>query len=85
MRIYQSNTYTKDLNWQHFNNEPSVQDRKHVKDQQPCVSVFVVYLTIPIATRGTSPDITMVFHTWLYYRFIEIKSNLRRKKLHRMN
>ena len=28
---------------------------------------------------------TVAFHTWLYGRFIEIKSNLRRKKLHRMN
>ena len=28
---------------------------------------------------------TTEFHTWLYGRFIEIQSNLRRKKLHRMN
>ena len=28
---------------------------------------------------------TTVFHTWLCGRFIEIQSNLRRKKLHRMN
>ena len=28
---------------------------------------------------------TAVFHTWPYGRFIEIQSNLRRKKLHRMN
>ena len=28
---------------------------------------------------------TTVFHTWAYGRFIEIQSNLRRKKLHRMN
>ena len=26
-----------------------------------------------------------VFHTWAYGRFIEIQSNLRRKKLHRTN
>ena len=26
-----------------------------------------------------------VFHIWLYGRFIEIQSNLRRKKLHRTN
>ena len=28
---------------------------------------------------------TIVFHEWWYDRFIEIQSNLRRKKLHRMN
>ena len=28
---------------------------------------------------------TTVFHTWPYGRFIEILSNLRRKKLHRTN
>ena len=28
---------------------------------------------------------TAVFHAWLYDRFIEIQSNLRRKKLHRTN
>ena len=38
-----------------------------------------------VATRSTSSDMTAVFHTWLYGRFIEIQSNLRRKKLHRTN
>ena len=28
---------------------------------------------------------TTVFHAWLYGRFIEIQSNLRKKKLHRTN
>ena len=28
---------------------------------------------------------TTVFYSWLYGRFAEIQSNLRRKKLHRMN
>ena len=28
---------------------------------------------------------TTVFHTWAYGRFIEIQSNLRRKKFHRTN
>ena len=28
---------------------------------------------------------TTVFHAWLYCRFIEIQSNLRGKKFHRMN
>ena len=33
----------------------------------------------------TSPDVTTVFHTWVYGRFIEIQSSLWRKKLHRTN
>ena len=28
--------------------------------------------------------VTKVFHTWVYGRFIETQSNLRKKKLHRM-
>ena len=31
-------------------------------------------------TRVTSPDVTTVFHTWVYGRFIEIQSNLRGKE-----
>ena len=38
-----------------------------------------------VETRSTSPDMTTAFHTWAYGRFIEIQSNLRRKKLHRTN
>ena len=51
-----------------------------MKDQQSSISVFVACLTIQVATRGTSPDVTTVFHTWAYGRFIEIQSNLRRRK-----
>ena len=45
--IYQSNTYRKDLNHLHFDDEPRVQEKQQGKDQQSCISVFVVYLTIP--------------------------------------
>ena len=38
-----------------------------------------------VVTRSTCPDTTSVFHTWLYGQLVEIQSNLRRKKLHRMN
>ena len=38
-----------------------------------------------VATRSTRPDMTTVLHTWLYGRFIEIQSNLRREKLRRPN
>ena len=60
-----------------------------------CVSVFVyIYIYIIIIIIGNyskkqlgpfSPDMTTVFHAWLYGRFIEIQSNLRKKKLHRTN
>ena len=47
MNIYQSNTYREDLKWLHFNDEPRVQKRQQVKDQQSYISVFVAYPTIP--------------------------------------
>ena len=47
MNFYQSNTYRKDLSRLHFNNEPRVQERQQVKDQQSCMFVFVAYPTIP--------------------------------------
>ena len=56
-----------------------------MKDQQSCVSVFVAYLTIQVAAKRISTDMTTAFHAWLYGRFIEIQSNLSRKKPHRVN
>ena len=47
INTYQNNTYWKDLIWLHFNNEPRVQERQQVKDQQVYISIFVDYLTIP--------------------------------------
>ena len=46
INIYQSNTYRKELSWLHFDDEPRVQERKQVKDQQSYISVSVAYLTI---------------------------------------
>ena len=37
--IYQSNTYRKDLNWPHVDDEPRVQEEQQEKDQQS--SIFV--------------------------------------------
>ena len=34
MNIYQSNTYRKNLSCLHFDNEPSVQEKQQVEDQQ---------------------------------------------------
>ena len=55
MNIYQSNTYTKDLSWLRFNNEPRVQDRQQVKDQQSCILVFVAYPTIASSNKEHQP------------------------------
>ena len=41
MNIYESNTYRKDLSWLHFDDEPWIQERQQVKDQQSYISVFV--------------------------------------------
>ena len=47
MNIYQSNNFKKDLSWLHFDDEPRVQERQQMKDQQPrhdnsisCMSVW---------------------------------------------
>ena len=44
--IYQSNTYRKDLSWSDFDDEPRVQEKEQVKDQQSYLFVFVACLTI---------------------------------------
>ena len=40
MNLYQSNTYRNDLSWLHFDDEPRVQERQQVKDQQSCIFVL---------------------------------------------
>ena len=54
-KIYQRNTYRKDLSWPHFDNERRVQERQHVKDQQSCISAFVGYPTIPSSNEEHQP------------------------------
>ena len=46
MNIYQSNTCRKDLSWLRFDDEPGVQERHQLKDQQSYISVFIADLTI---------------------------------------
>ena len=53
--IYQSNTYRKDLSWPHFNDEPRVQEKQQVKDQQSCKSLFVACPTIPSSSWVHQP------------------------------
>ena len=85
-KMYQKNTYRKDLSEPHFSNEPWVNEKHHVKGQQSCIFVFVTCLErFQVATTGTSPDMTTIFHTWAYDRLIEIQNNLRKKSLHRTN
>ena len=50
-----------------------------MKGQQSYISAFVPYPAIP-SSRSTRPDMTTIFHARPYDGFIEIKSNLRRKK-----
>ena len=45
--IHQSNNCRKDLSWQHFDDEPRVQEKPQVKDKQSCIFVFVACITIP--------------------------------------
>ena len=41
------NTYRKDLSWSHFADEPMVQEKQQMKDQQSCIFALVACLTIP--------------------------------------
>ena len=54
-QFYQSNTYRKDLSWPHFDNDPRVQEKQQVKDQQSCISAFVACLTNPSSNWGHQP------------------------------
>ena len=66
-------------------NDPRVQERQQVKNQQSNISFFVAYAIIRSSSQEVVTNMTTVFHAWLYERFIEIQSNLRRKKCHRIN
>ena len=46
------------------------------KGSREAASEGPTVLDIQLATRGTSPDVTTVFHSWIYGGFIEIQSNL---------
>ena len=85
MSIYQSHNYRKDLSWLHFNNEPTVQKKQQVKDQQSSIPVLLLIYQFHVAARSTNPDMTLALHARPHGRFIEIQSNLRRMKLHVTN
>ena len=46
VNIYHSNTYRKDLSWQHFNDEPRVQVRQQVKEKAKIFGVAVLTIEI---------------------------------------
>ena len=71
MYIYQS----KELNWLHFNNETRVQERQQVRDQQSCISIFVVYPTILSSNKEHQSRHDNSIHAWLCGRFIETKTS----------
>ena len=74
MNIYLSNTCRKDLSWLYSDDdEPRVQERQQLKDQQSYIFAFVLFLTILSTANRTIPDMTTVFHACLYERFIEIQ------------
>ena len=78
INICQNNTYRKDLSWLHFDIESRIKQRQQVKDHQSYIPVLETY-------GSTSPDMKTIFQAKPYDRFIEIKSNFRRKKLHKTN
>ena len=51
-----SNTYRKDFSWLHFDDEPRVQERQQVKDQQFCIFIFVAYPAIPSSNWEHQPS-----------------------------
>ena len=55
MNIYQSNTYKNNFSWLDFDNEPRVQERQQVKDQQFYILVSVAYVTYPYEGRVIRP------------------------------
>ena len=84
--IYQSRSYRKHLIWPRFNDEPRVQEKQQVKNQQSCIFVFVAYVAILSSNLGRQPRCEdSIPHILGHGRFTEIQSNFRRKKLHRTN
>ena len=72
--IYQSNIYRKDLSWPHFDDEPRVQEKQQVKDQQSCIFVFVAFMTIPSSNLGHQPrrdNSISYMGVWKIYRDTE--------------
>ena len=71
MNVNKSNTYRKDLTWLHLDNDPRVQEGQQVKEQQPCISFFVAYLTFSRSSQDYQSryDNSIPYKTiWKIYR-----------------
>ena len=77
----QSNTYRKDLSWLHLSDEPRVQEKAAGEGYSFCIFDFVACPTIPRSDMWMNE----CDNSFMCGRFIKIKSNLRRNKLHRTN
>ena len=89
MNIYQSNTCRKHLSWLHFNNEPRVQERQQAREGPTVLNIWFCSLSrnskYNYEHQPRYDHSTPCMAVWQYGRFIEITSNLRRKKLLRTN
>ena len=85
---FQGNTYIQKrlLSWPHFSDEPRVQEKQQVKGQHTVSHIHFCSLSGNSKQQLYGANIQQYSsHTWVYSRFIEIKSNLRRKKLRCQN
>ena len=46
IRVTSRPPYRRDLSWPHIDDEPRVQEKQKVKDQQSCILAFVACLTV---------------------------------------
>ena len=85
MNIYQSNPIEKtSAGYISIVNQRFKRGSKWRTDSPVYPFLLLIY-QFQIVTRGTSLEVTTVFHAREYGRFIEIYSNLWRKKLHETN
>ena len=70
--------------WLHFDDGPKFQEKQQLEDQTPNTLVSEIYATdIEKTTRCTSLDMTTVWRTRLFDRFIE--TAISRNKFNRMS
>ena len=62
MNIYQSNTYSKNLNWLYLDDEPRAQEAASEGQTVPHTRFCSLSNFFQVAIRSTSPDIKTVFH-----------------------
>ena len=59
------------MSWLYFNDEPRVQERQRVKEQQSCISIFKAYPTIPSDKQEYQPrydNSIQYMAAWQIYR-----------------